>query len=103
MRLPINEVTFAAALLLASAPVFGATPTAISLALAPATTVSAGTVVTLNATVTGTSVSAGSVLFCDASAPHCEDAAVLGTATAVKVNPTQLSASIRLRFGVGTH
>src|ERR1700761_9542898 len=46
------------------------------------TSVSAGTVVTLTATVTsgGTPVTPGQVKFCNASAAHCEDAALLATA-----------------------
>jgi Bacterial Ig-like domain (group 3)/FG-GAP-like repeat/NHL repeat len=88
-----------------NAPVlmYGATSTNTTLSIAPATTVTAGTVLTLTATVTGTAVMSGSVVFCNSDAVSCEDAAFLGTATAVKINSTQLSATIRLRFGVGTH
>jgi hypothetical protein len=65
------------------------------------TTVAPGTVVTLTATDTAgsTPVTAGTVNFCDATAPHCTDIHVLGTA--------QLSsggtAVLNFRPGVGSH
>lgn len=71
----------------ASTTVWGQQPaTATSLTItasgAPATTVSAGTVVTLTASVVsgGAPFTAGTVIFCDAVAPTCTDIHLLGTA-----------------------
>jgi hypothetical protein len=77
-----------------------ASVTATTLSITPASPVSSGTVLTLTATVTagGTPVGVGLVTFCDASAAHCEDAAVLGTAALT----TSGIATARLRLGAGT-
>jgi hypothetical protein len=50
--------------------------------VASPSSVTAGSVVTLTATVAsgGTPLTAGQVVFCNASAPSCEDSAILGTA-----------------------
>ena len=50
--------------------------------VASPSSVTAGSVVTLTATVAsgGTPLTAGQVVFCNASAPSCEDSATLGTA-----------------------
>jgi RHS repeat-associated protein len=63
--------------------------------------VSAGTAVTLTATVKNgaTPISPGLVRFCNASAPVCEDMAVLGTAQLTSTG----TAAISLRLGMGTH
>jgi hypothetical protein len=52
--------------------------TTMTLAIAPGSSVDAGTAVTLTATVTG--ATAGTVLFCDATATYCDGAAVFGAA-----------------------
>ena len=66
--------------------------------------VDAGTVITLTATVTsaispGTSVNPGLVEFCDATAVHCEDSALLGTAQLT----TAGMATFKFRPGIGSH
>jgi len=83
------------------------TPPATTTALAltangiAASTVPTGTAVTLTATVAsgGTALTVGQVSFCDASAPHCTDIHLLGTA--------QLTASgtavLKLTPGPGSH
>ncbi len=102
---PFCKGLTATILLLLTGPLLAsvAKATNTTLAIAPGNTVVTGAVVTLTANIASTSVSTGSVVFCNASAAHCEDAAILGTATAVKVSSTQLSATIQLRLGVGTH
>lgn len=59
-----------------------ASGTTITLAASPSS-VTAGSVVTLTATVTsnldGTPLTSGQVVFCNTSATHCEDSAILGT------------------------
>jgi hypothetical protein len=77
-----------------------ASPTQTKLSLSSAA-VSVGTTVTLTADVTsgGVPVSPGLVLFCNADAPRCVDAAVLG-----QVQLTNHGvASIPLRLGIGTY
>ena len=76
-----------------------AVPTVTTLVLS-SPSVASPTAVTLTASVTagGAPVAAGSVTFCNASAPHCEDSAIVGKA--------QLSGgSAKLKFvpGIGTH
>jgi len=63
--------------------------------------VTAGTAVTLTATVKNgsTAISHGLVKFCNASAPICEDTAVLGRAQLTSAG----TAMLKLRLGVGTH
>jgi Bacterial Ig-like domain (group 3)/FG-GAP-like repeat len=65
------------------------------------TSMAAGTVLTLTATVTGahTPVTKGQVTFCDATATHCDGAAVFGVAR-VTSNHT---AAIKLTLGVGIY
>ena len=87
------------AVTLSNAAQAAAVPTVTTLVLS-STQVASPTVVTLTASVTagGAPVAAGSVTFCNASAPHCEDSAIVGTA--------QLNGgSAKLRFvpGIGTH
>ncbi len=66
-----------------------------------ATTVPFGTVVTLTATVAAgaTPVSPGQVQFCDATAAHCEDVHIVGTA---QLNSAG-KAVIKIRPGAGSH
>jgi hypothetical protein len=66
-----------------------------------ATTVSMGTVVTLTATVVAgtTPVSPGQVEFCDATAAHCEDIHIVGTAQLTSAG----TAVVKFRPGVGSH
>jgi len=74
----------------------------ISMGGSPVTVANAGTAVTLTATVKSgsTLVTPGVVNFCDRSVnEHCSDSALLGTAQ-LTVSGT---ASIKIRFGVGTH
>jgi hypothetical protein len=63
--------------------------------------VAAGTVVTLNAAVLNgsTPVTQGLVNFCDASAAHCEDVHVVGTAQLISTG----TASFTFRPGIGSH
>ncbi len=65
------------------------------------TTVASGSVVTLTATVNaGTPVvSIGQVNFCDASAAHCTDIHLLGTAQLTSAG----AATLKFRPGIGTH
>ncbi len=67
----------------------------------PVTSVAAGTVVTLTATVVSgsTPVNPGQVKFCDATAPHCEDSALLASPqlTAAGI------ATFKFRPGAGSH
>jgi 6-phosphogluconolactonase (cycloisomerase 2 family) len=67
----------------------------------PATTVSAGSVVTLTATVQAgtTPVTPGLVEFCDATAAHCEDIHIIGTAQLTSAG----TAVVKFRPGVGSH
>jgi Bacterial Ig-like domain (group 3)/FG-GAP-like repeat len=76
------------------------TPTITSLTLSSAS-VTKGTTVTLTAHVTagGAAVHPGTVIFCDASAPHCEDSAILGTAQLT----TTGTAHLPLRLGTDTY
>ena len=80
-RFRFSVLTLLCGMLLASClPAFAASSTTTTLAVSPASA-AAGSVITMTATVTsgGTPLSAGKVKFCNASAPHCEDSAVLGT------------------------
>jgi Bacterial Ig-like domain (group 3)/FG-GAP-like repeat len=65
------------------------------------TTVASATAVTLTATVTanGTPVAPGTVTFCDATAPLCEDSAILGTAQLKAVG----TAALTFVPGIGSH
>ena len=90
-----------ALLFLFCSPLLAATSsTATTLSITPASPVVYGTVLTLTATVAagGTPVGAGMVRFCNASAAHCEDAAVLGTAALTSSG----TATTHLRIGGGT-
>ncbi len=77
------------------------TPTRTTLEISPRHDAQQRQPVTLTATVEakGQPISPGIVTFCDAAAPFCEDAAVLGTA-AVTSNGT---ASMKKIFGSGSH
>ena len=61
----------------------------------------AGNVVTLAATVNsgGAAVTPGQVNFCDATATHCSDIHLLGTAQLTSVGTAQ----IKVRLGIGSH
>ncbi len=76
------------------------TPTTTSLTLSPAS-VTSGTTITLTAHVTanGAPIHPGTVTFCNASATHCEDTAILGTAQLT----TNGTAKLYLRLPPGTH
>ena len=65
------------------------------------TSVAAGTVVTLTATVVSgsTPVNPGQVKFCDATAAHCEDSALLATAQLT----TAGAATFKFRPAIGSH
>ncbi len=67
----------------------------------PATSISSGSVVTLTASVKagGTPVTVGLVNFCDASATHCTDIHVLGTAQLTSAG----TAALKFRPGIGSH
>jgi hypothetical protein len=67
----------------------------------PATTVAAGSVVTLTATVKAgtTPVTFGLVSFCDATAAYCEDIHIIGTAQLTSAG----TATLKLRLGIGSH
>jgi len=90
-----------AALLLHTSTAFAGTTTALAVTAAssPVTTVASGTVVTLTATVSGLSQSRGVVEFCNATALHCTDVNLLGTAQITTAN----TASMRFIPGRGTH
>ena len=77
------------------------TTLALTTSSGAAVTVPAGTVVTFTATVTPASgsITAGQVNFCDASAAHCTDIHVMGTAQVTSAG----KASIKLRPGIGSH
>jgi hypothetical protein len=86
-------------------PAVAQTPTTTTLTItsggSAVTTVSMGTVVTLTATVTAgaTPVSPGQVNFCDATAAHCEDIHIVGTAQLTGAG----TAVVKFRPGVGSH
>jgi hypothetical protein len=96
-----------AAILGAALPDAWATPAATTTTLtvtssgSAVTSVTSGTVITLTATVlsSSTPVSPGQVKFCDASAAHCEDAALLATAQLA----TAGVATYKFRPGPGSH
>ncbi|MES2392525.1 MAG: Ig-like domain repeat protein, partial [Acidobacteriota bacterium] len=88
----------------AAAPPVTLTATTLSLtaAGAPVATVAAGTVVTLTASVVtplNATVHPGQVRFCDASAAHCTDAHLLGTAQLTAAG----TATLRFVPGPGLH
>ncbi len=96
--------TLPAALVLATLTAVAAAatpaPTRTTLTVSPASVV-AGSPVTLSAQVVsgGEGVPAGTVLFCNASAAHCEDAAVLGQAQLTSKGVAQ----IHLRLAPGAY
>jgi hypothetical protein len=82
-RRSLAPISTLAAALAFCIPCLAETPTpTITTLILSSTSVTAGTTVTLTAHVTasGAAVHPGTVTFCNASASHCEDAAVLGTA-----------------------
>ncbi|MGB8535616.1 MAG: FG-GAP-like repeat-containing protein [Acidobacteriaceae bacterium] len=87
------------AVTLTNAAQAAAVPSTTTLVLS-STSVTSLTAVTLTASVVagGAPVAIGSVTFCDASAPHCEDSAVVGTAQLV-------AGTAKLKYvpGIGTH
>lgn len=95
------------AILNLTAPIASASPAATVTQLAvtangvAATSVSAGTVVTLTATVTagGTPVTVGQVKFCDATVAYCTDIHLLATAQLTKAG----MAKYKFRPGAGIH
>lgn len=76
-----------------------AVPTATTLVLS-SSSVASPTAVTLTASVVagGAPVATGSVTFCDASAPRCEDSAIVGN-----VQLTAGTAKLKFIPGIGTH
>jgi sugar lactone lactonase YvrE len=74
---------------------------AVTLNIAPGSSVVAGTAATLTATVTANSVpvTAGTVLFCNAAAAQCDGAAVYGSAQLTSAG----TAAIKLTLGVGVY
>ena len=84
---------------IATYTIVSATQTVLS--VSPKPTVSLGTTIALSARVTnnGVPIQYGRVLFCDATAPHCEDAAVFGEAQIV----TDGMATLHLRLGEGVY
>lgn len=75
-------------------------PTDTQLSIAPATSVSAGTILTFTATVTasGTPLTSGQVTFCDMeTAVYCEDSAVLGRVWLTRTGTATLKTA--LSFG----
>jgi hypothetical protein len=76
-----------------------AVPSATTLVLS-SPSVASPTAVTLTASVAagGAPVPSGSVIFCDASAPRCEDSAIVGTAQL-----TAGTAKLKYIPGIGTH
>jgi hypothetical protein len=87
----------------ASAQTKAATVTSFSVSAngSPATSVAAGTVVTLTAQVTagGANVSPGQVNFCDATATYCTDIHILATAQLTNSG----TATYKFRPGIGSH
>jgi hypothetical protein len=87
------------AVTLTNAAQAAAVPSTTTLVLS-STSVTSLTAVTLTASVVagGAPVAIGSVIFCDASAPRCEDSAVVGTAQLV-------AGTAKLKYvpGIGTH
>jgi Bacterial Ig-like domain (group 3)/MBG domain (YGX type)/FG-GAP-like repeat/FG-GAP repeat len=78
-----------------------AVSTSTVLSVSPAGPVASGTVVTLTATVVSgtTPVNPGQVKFCDATAAHCEDSALLATAQLTSAG----IATYKFRPGIGSH
>jgi len=89
----------------ASCPAFAGTATTTTLAVtsggSAVTSVSSGTVVTLTATVLAgsTPVTLGTVNFCVATATHCTDIHIVGTAQLTSAG----TAVLKFRPGVGSH
>jgi CSLREA domain-containing protein len=106
IRTPILSAMLAVSVLL-SLPQAWATAAATTTMLtvtsagSDVTSVSAGTVVTLTATVVSgsTPVTPGQVRFCDATAAHCEDSALLATAQLTAAG----TATYKFRPGGGSH
>jgi len=82
-------------------PAASTTSLAVTSGANAVTSVSAGTVVTLTASVVSNSlpVTPGLVKFCDASAAHCEDIHIVGTAQLTSAG----TAVIKFRPGLGSH
>src|SRR5580698_8469158 len=105
IRTPILSVTFAVLALFNLPQAWAAAATTTTLTVTSAgsdvTSVAAGTVISLTATVvsTATPVNPGQVKFCDATATHCEDSAVLATAQLT----TAGAATFKFRPGIGSH
>jgi Bacterial Ig-like domain (group 3)/FG-GAP-like repeat/FG-GAP repeat len=96
---------FAFLIAAACRPVFAQPTTTTTLTITSGgstiTSVSAGTVVTLTATVVSgsTPVTPGQVKFCNATAAHCEDSALLATAQLTAAG----KATYKFRPGIGNH
>jgi Bacterial Ig-like domain (group 3)/FG-GAP-like repeat len=86
---------------ISSGSAYAITATQTTLTISPSASVERGTTVTLTAHVTanGDPVHPGTVTFCDASAAHCEDTAILGTAQLT----TNGTAKLYLRLPPGMH
>ena len=83
------------------APTTTATAFMVTAGGAPATSVASGSVVTLTATVSAgsTALTTGQVNFCDATAPHCGDMHLLGTAQLTSAG----TAILKFVPGLGSH
>ena len=84
-----------------TAAAHAADPSTTTLTLSPQTTVAAPAAVTLTAAVTagGAPIITGAITFCDATAPLCEDAAVVGTAQLTAAG----TASLTIIPAIGAH
>ena len=96
---------FSFAMQAAAASVATTTTLAITSSAGPATSVQLGTILTLTATVTagGAPATSGLVTFCDATAPRCADAAVLGRAQLMHSGASAGTATVKMPFSVGSH
>jgi hypothetical protein len=82
VKLVVASVFSVLILFVGSLPLWAASATTTTLSISPQLSVSAGTVLTLTATVKsgGSLITAGQVNFCDASAAHCDNSALIGSA-----------------------
>jgi FG-GAP-like repeat/Bacterial Ig-like domain (group 3) len=95
----MSPVLLIMCILLLSTAALAANSTSTTLAVSPASA-TAGSVITLTATVAseGIPLTAGQVAFCDASAPYCDDSALLGTVWVT----TSGTATLRRTLALGT-
>jgi hypothetical protein len=114
MRHSICKLAFSLVLTLFASRMLAAPyPTTTSLTMVPSDNVPVRTPLTLTATVSSQSAGPGFVMFCDTAKGSCDTSlvvgseisniAVLGTVSAVRISPTQLSATLKVRVGGGAH